>query len=522
MEKEYVVTLKNAEDADQFYSEMTASSGDGVVPNRTVDVVNARPGSLRNTEYSLTEEEAAALKEDDRVLDVEIPVHLMENVSSGPALTQTGDFDKTTSSTGDNINWGLIRSNNTANNYGLGSATSENYNYFLDGTGVDIVVKDSGIEANHPEWEDANGTSRLQQINWYTEAGVSGTQSSSFYTDNSGHGTHVAGIAAGKNYGWAKGARIYAMKIEGTGAIAESGVTYSAYDLIRLWHNNKPVDPATGYKRPTIVNSSWGWYNTFTVVPTNYGLNYRGVSYLGASIDTAAERLAKGWRGDQTNYEQPFRNTAIDAEVEDMINAGVIFVHAAGNYGFKIDLPGGPDYNNYSYNLNNNNGRYNQGMSPTGASNRNNGFGDSIEVGAIDRAAYSSSLDQRTVYSNTGPGVDIYAPGENIMSAWRTATGGQYGSGSTYFWNSSYRQKNIGGTSMACPQVAGLAALVAQLNPHFTSAQMKDYIKTKCSTTGYIYDAGGNNNFSDGRALYGGGDLFLKNPFNSQYSYQVG
>ena len=288
MEKEYVVTLKNAEDADQFYSEMTASSGDGVVPNRTVDVVNARPGSLRNTEYSLTEEEAAALKEDDRVLDVEIPVHLMENVSSGPALTQTGDFDKTTSSTGDNINWGLIRCNNTTNNYGTGLTTSENYNYFLDGTGVDIVIKDSGIEANHPEWEDANGTSRLQQINWYTEAGVSGiSQNSSFYTDANGHGTHVAGIAAGKNYGWAKGARIYVMKLEGTGAIPETGVAYTAYDLIRLWHNNKPVDPATGYKRPTIVNSSWGYYsywpdaNQNLVTPANYGLNYRSFIYRG-------------------------------------------------------------------------------------------------------------------------------------------------------------------------------------------------------------------------------------------------
>ena len=37
---------------------------------------------------------------------------------------------------------------------------------------------------------------------------------SNHYTDDDdGHGTHVAGIATGKTYGWAKNANIYAMNI---------------------------------------------------------------------------------------------------------------------------------------------------------------------------------------------------------------------------------------------------------------------------------------------------------------------
>ena len=520
MEKEYVVTLENAEDADQFFAEMTAQSGAGQIPARSVDVVNARPGSLRNTEYALTEAEAETLRLDPRVLAVEIPVGLNPNVSSGPGLTQTGNFSKTTSASGTNINWGLIRCNATSNIYGTSNSTSQNYDYHLDGTGVDIVVADSGIQVGHPEWENAAGSSRLQQINWYTAAGVSGTQSGSFYTDAEGHGTHVAGIAAGKTFGWARGADIYSMKIGGTGAIALSGASYTAFDLIRLWHNAKPVQ-SNGYKRPTIVNASWQYWWYYSTLPSY--VTYRGGLKQGALIDTSAERLAYGWAGDGTvsafgNYVQPYRDTAIDAEVEDMISAGVIFVHIAGNFGYKTDAPGGSDYDNFAYGTTTSNARrYNQGCSPTGAGNRANGFGDSIEVGAIDATAYSSSLDQKATDSNAGPGINIYAPGRNIVSAFSNGATG----GSSYYLDSNYTQQIMSGTSMAAPQVAGVAALIAQVNPQITPAEMKTYITTKFGQTGDIYTSGLNNDFSNSRSLWGGSDVMLHNPFNAATAYKI-
>lgn len=523
MEKEYVVTLENAEDADQFFAEMTAQSGTGQIPARSVDVVNARPGSLRNTEYALTEAEAEALRSDPRVLAVEIPVHLNPNVKSGPGLTQTGNFSKTTSASGSNINWGLIRCNATSNIYGTGNSTSQDYNYHLDGTGVDIVIADTGIQVGHPEWEDAAGSSRLQQINWYTAAGVSGTQSSSFYTDTDGHGTHVAGIAAGKTFGWARGANIYSMKIGDTGAIPLSGVSYTAFDLIRLWHNAKPVQ-SNGYKRPTIVNASWQYWYPYGTPPTY--INYRGSAKQGTLVDTSAERLAYGWAGDWTpgnfptggQYVQPYRDTAVDAEVEDMISAGVIYVHIAGNFGYKTDAPGGPDYDNYAYSSTaSNQYRYNQGCSPTGAGNRTNGFGDSIEVGAIDATAYSSSLDQKAWYSNAGPGINIYAPGQNIVSAYSNSASG----GSSYYLDSNYTQQIKSGTSQAAPQVAGVAALIAQVNPQITPAEMKEYLVTKFGQTGDIYTSGQNNDFSNSRSLWGGSDVMLYNPFNTPTAYKI-
>ena len=72
-EKEYIVTLKKGVDADKFNSEMTASSGTGNIPNRTVDVANARTKSIRNTHYGLEDSEALDLKNDPRVEDVEVP-----------------------------------------------------------------------------------------------------------------------------------------------------------------------------------------------------------------------------------------------------------------------------------------------------------------------------------------------------------------------------------------------------------------------------------------------------------------
>ena len=72
IEREYIVTLKAGVDYEQFNVEMIASTGGGAIPDRTVDVANARPGSKRNTHYALTEDEADTLRQDQRVDAVEI------------------------------------------------------------------------------------------------------------------------------------------------------------------------------------------------------------------------------------------------------------------------------------------------------------------------------------------------------------------------------------------------------------------------------------------------------------------
>jgi hypothetical protein len=118
-------------------------------------------------------------------------------------------------------------------------------------------------------------------------------------------------------------------------------------------------------------------------------------------------------------------SSSIDAAANGMINSGVVLVVAAGN-----------DFNDAC------------GDSPGRVPN-------AITVGASD------SSDARSWFSNFGTCLDIFAPGSDITSAWNT------GDSAT---------NTIGGTSMASPHVAGVAALYLQSNPGATVAQVRTAI----------------------------------------------
>lgn len=494
--KEYIVALHKGIDYNQFWVEIEDPTvGLVYIPDRPVAIADNLDALDRITHYFLTEAEAETLRNDPRVLGVEIPAEHRDDIVVSLNTVQVGNFTKTNSSTGNILNWGLIRNSNPTNVYGSSTTTTENYNYVLTGSNVDIVIIDSGIQIDHPEFGN-----RVNAYQW-----TNAVNTTTFYTDYNGHGTHVAGIAAGNTYGWAKNSNIYAIKFVDPGPgdpdPGFAGQTFgNIANLLVSWQNSKSINPTTGVKNPTVVNMSFQYNYVVTANASVYTIS--NVNYRGNNISTP------GWSN--TTYGLifgqgliPARVPAFDLYVDQMTAAGMIVCKAAGNDGMKIDADGGLDYNNYInvvYNSNSQpalNAYYMQGGSPMSNT--------AIIVGALDSTTYSSALDKKANYSDAGPMVDIFAAGSNIQSACSNVET-LPGTPSNYYLNSSFKQININGTSMASPQVAGAAALYLQAHPTATPSEVKSALTAVATTTmiGNVSTNPAGNDYSNTVSQWGG------------------
>ena len=140
-------------------------------------------------------------------------------------------------------------------------------------------------------------------------------------------------------------------------------------------------------------------------------------------------------------------STALDSAVRSSIADGVTYAIAAGN-------------------------------ASTNACN-----GSPARVAEAITVAATTIADARASFSNYGTCLDLFAPGSNITSAWRT---------------SDTATSTISGTSMATPHVAGVAALALQGTPAATPAQVRDTI-VNAATTGVVTSPGSG---SPNRLLY--------------------
>jgi subtilisin family serine protease len=317
-----------------------------------------------------------------------------------------------------------------------------------------------------------------------------------FYRDWEGHGTHVAGICAGKTYGWARNAQIYSIKLatlEGPGDEGTGMSLSDAMDVLKLWHQNKEPDPQTGVKRPTIVNMSWGHIATFTSIT---GGNYRGTPWTGTSRRTDLGMIGSG-------LTFGVRVSSTDVDVSEMTDAGVHVSISAGNWYQKNDVPGGTDYNNYFHRSNLVPIYYHRGGSPHDDL--------AIRVGSIDTQVRDSLTEYKSVFSDAGPAVDVWAPGSFVMSACSTTN--TYG-GVAYYANSGFKQVNISGTSMSAPQVAGVISLYLQLNPWATPSQVKTWVISQSQPT--IYTTGSDTDNTSNRSLKGSVSRVMFQPIKTE------
>jgi hypothetical protein len=173
----------------------------------------------------------------------------------------------------------------------------------------------------------------------------------------------------------------------------------------------------------------------------------------------------------------PKRVDALDADIEDAIQEGILFVGAAGNGSWKHDVPGGLDWNNTFEMANRypdsvaNPIHYMRGTSPTANDTLDHPDGNfeipNICVGSID----VTTTDRKADYSDCGPGVDIWAPGTYIISSLPTGVSDSRRPGGSTYYLGKYS-----GTSMASPQVCGVLACALELNPHWNQYQAKAFI----------------------------------------------
>ena len=516
--KKFIVTLHRHEDLESFYEDMETEGGGLYYPNRAVDLLDRRPLS-RNTHYLLTAEEAELLKSDPRVWDV-TPEELIL-FTRKPSYTQTSsNWNKLSTVSGNHVNWGLLRCfegqqrSNWGEPPGTGSQTGT-ITVNAEGKNVDVVIVDGHFNPAHPEYavnSDGTGGSRVNQFNWLSlNPQVTGTAASTYvytpYVDGSSpkrtgdnnHGAHVAGTVAGNTQGWARSANIF--NINPYGSNPNTTVPPRLWDYIKAWHNGKSVNPATGRKNPTILNCSFGYDITFNDIDDDgnvFGVitsaSFRGVDIgpIPSGLSTA-QLNANGIYDRLSNRKPniPFRPTSDVADIQDLLNAGIIIVAAAGNSYFYTANSTDQDWDNIFIATANGTNYYwytHRGSSPASISTV-------ISVGAVGNTVNET----KATFSNNGPGIDIFAPGVAIMSSVNNG-------GVADPRNSSFQLQKYQGTSMASPQVCGLLACVLEVYPNMTQTTAQEYLNS-ISKLNQMTSTGGS--FTDETSLNGATNRYL-------------
>jgi len=318
----YIVTVYDHMDLNSVYDELEnkGKSPPGCSFTRQVECIDRRPNS-RSTIYRLTEWEADELKNDSRIRSIEIdPSELGIQAGTNSIFEQTSsNWDKSTSTTTNMKNWGLLRcyEDQQRSNWGgtgfegTGSgvpAQTGTIRLTQTGKNVDVVVVDgNGLVFGHPDYavnSDGTGGSRAIQYNWYQhQTAVGGSGGSNYsYSSTSDHATHVAGTVAGNTQGWARSSNIYNIFYY-AGANGNTNFPF-VMDYVREFHKTKSINPQTGRKNPTITNNSWGmsifpneWSLSDITAVTYRGVRYTpagGVTYTGFSgVCTSNERLSE-------------------------------------------------------------------------------------------------------------------------------------------------------------------------------------------------------------------------------------
>jgi hypothetical protein len=427
--------------------------------------------------------------------------------------------------------------------------------YSLTGKNVDVVIHDSGVLQYHPEFIDENNQSRVRDIvldgpyyidpdyfdnvipavkytkadgrvgiattsarDWwinsskrsvgfstigtvfvptnYTVPNCLGTDLIGTNTIGAGHGTACASLVAGKNFGLGFESNIWNM----SGIGDPTSITIEQnYDLMKLFHLYKPVNPETGKKNPTLVNGSWGYQAGFLSSSTVTYL-FRGTSGTFVGNDAVSDQvtamksgLIPQRAGAQESWSSSSRSNSTDTAGRELMDAGAIYVAAAGNNNQRLGV-GSSDPDRLNYMSDNYFGttdprshfpsncvpcNHRDWMNPQGI-----GFNSTTDpewhpvicVGAMNDEFYDTQLrEAKADYSNNGPGIDVWSPADETLAAGTNSASGY--TDYRRYDNTGFYDCRFNGTSAAAPVATSVLALYLQTNPTASSRQVKAWLK---------------------------------------------
>jgi subtilisin family serine protease len=306
----------------------------------------------------------------------------------------------------------------------------------LDGSGVSVAVIDSGIDPTHPAFAGGKVVQSLKSVcldEANTDTNCVVAVPTTVDTDTlslGGHGTHVASIAAGRSVTLSDGVTV-------SGAAPEA----------------KIVSLSTGAAVAVIsADTALNWVLENHTAP------------CGAAVSAAQcppIKVVNNSYGTPGGGEFDLQSATVKLQ-RQLAAEGVVTVWAAGNDGGdgSVSLTNPP------------------AQDPTGGIISVAAYNDE---GTGTRSGPVAAFSSRGAKADPSTWPDISAPGENIVAACRVyqpicSTGLKPQNGPGVLDVGSYN--TLSGTSMAAPQIAGIVALLFQIDPTATPAEIEDALKS--------------------------------------------
>ena len=325
---------------------------------------------------------------------------------------------------------------------------------------------------------------------YYTRANCNGTGTSNSAEGN--HGTPCAGQTYGRTYGWAYNANKWFIDAYGDYGFGLNVDLY--FDIMKIFHVNKPVNPTYGTQNPTISSNSWGF--RATQGSTGYYYFRQGTSGSGGVQYSSKPAFMAylGSSGDGGRFKGEMVTNSLTEAGDELIASGVIFVAAAGNSNQQQAGSSNANFNNYwasaastpltsathtefgstCYNTTSRRGFPQQIGKYTSGSDV---VYPVINIGALDDDFTGGGLERKVNYSDMGDQIDCYTPGDNTLSSARTP----------YTLYNRYDQRvggltsydtSFNGTSSACPTATGLIATALETNRSWTWQNIRTWLQS--------------------------------------------